>query len=750
MISTGKDPVRSVSMAMVLVPLILLLAGSIFLVDNGECEDHIVSPWPMFGHDVFRTGQSSDYMGSNQGEVIWSLDVGPVQSSSPCISRYGTIYIGSRNYHLNAVTPEGKLLWDYECGGEIVSSPALDELGNVIFGCLDGYLYCLFPNGTLRWQTYLGDEIRSSPLLSDRGNIYIGTDEGRLFRISGSGIVDWFYQTDNHIWGSPAMLSDGRIVVPSMDQHLYCLYGNGTLSWKEGMGGSSLSTPLVLPDDRIVLGSHSESVYCFHGNGTPDWEYDTGGIVATSPSLGPDGYIYLGCDSGRVMKLQDNGGLIERYDTHDEIRSSALITGEGRIIIGTKGGTLYSFYNDLDVHLSRSLGYEISGSPVMDPNGVIYVATNNGKLYSIGTRRREPPSAPLNFTVTPQDEANLLMWEPPMNLGNLSLTGYEVYRRDPFTGEADLLITLLPSDTGLLDNSVVPGEEYTYWINAVNELGISPDTTPKSGIPLIVLHVPSPPRNVMISSTETKIILMWDTPFDRGGSNIEGYYVLRFLSTYELDMRYDVGLDQRYELDDLEHGRNYIFAVTAYNQDGESELSDYKIGRLKVDSGPDWDTDNDGITTTDSSDDNIMGVVCCFMIFGGSILLPIILLAKFGKKGKEEKVSIETGKVGRRTTINRPILHTVREGHRSGPVVKTFETARSVQETARKKTQTPKEKKIEDVSKPPKRPISTLKGMTDDMIVERILELSEMKDEGMIDEEEYSVMKQRLVRKMGQ
>ena len=77
------------------------------------------SPWPTFHSNPQRTG----------------------------LSLYNTSHV------------DGTVLWTYQTGNAIESSPAIGEDGTIYVGSHDGYLYAISKNGELEWKTKLGTPI---------------------------------------------------------------------------------------------------------------------------------------------------------------------------------------------------------------------------------------------------------------------------------------------------------------------------------------------------------------------------------------------------------------------------------------------------------------------------------------------------------------------------------------------------------------------------------------------------------------
>ena len=77
-------------------------------------------------------------------------------SPPPALGADGTIYVGSEDDNLYALTPNGALLkWKYATGSAIISSPALGADGTIYVGSNDDNLYAInqLQNGKLAFGT---------------------------------------------------------------------------------------------------------------------------------------------------------------------------------------------------------------------------------------------------------------------------------------------------------------------------------------------------------------------------------------------------------------------------------------------------------------------------------------------------------------------------------------------------------------------------------------------------------------------
>jgi len=79
----------------------------------------------------------------NPGTVLWEFETGDSLHSSPAIGSDGTVYIGSKDKKLYALSGKsGDKLWEFETGNQVYSSPAIGPDGTVYVGANDKKALC--------------------------------------------------------------------------------------------------------------------------------------------------------------------------------------------------------------------------------------------------------------------------------------------------------------------------------------------------------------------------------------------------------------------------------------------------------------------------------------------------------------------------------------------------------------------------------------------------------------------------------
>ena len=101
------------------------------------------APWPMFHHDLKRTGLSPVATRSDTGTQKWKFATGGAVFSSPAVGANGTIYVGSDDHNVYALNPDGTQKWKFVTGGTVGSSPAVGADGTIYIGSNDHNVYAL-------------------------------------------------------------------------------------------------------------------------------------------------------------------------------------------------------------------------------------------------------------------------------------------------------------------------------------------------------------------------------------------------------------------------------------------------------------------------------------------------------------------------------------------------------------------------------------------------------------------------------
>jgi outer membrane protein assembly factor BamB len=545
----------------------------------------------MFHHDAQHTGCSPFDTSANKGGIKWRCEVTPDSSifSSPAIDSDGNVYAGSADGYFHAINPNGTLKWSYLTGAAVESSPAIASDGTIIFGSDDGYLYALYQNGTLRWKYNVGMAV-VTPVIALNDTIYVGSIDNFLYSFFLNGTLNWRYQTGDYVISFPALDTAGAIYFGSDDSYIYALNPNGTLRWRYQTGGPiDVSSPSIGSDGTIYVGSHDTYLYALYPNGTLKWRLSVGGQrVFSSPAVYQDGTVYVGGGDGYFYAVNPNGTLKWRYLTGGAyIISSPAVGYDGGIYFGSPDHMIYALNPNGTLRWKRATGDEIVSSPAIDPNGTVYIASYDHYIYAINGDENAVPSRPQELTATGYDVGVHLLWGAPATDGGSPVASYNIYRGNS-TSNATYFNSIPNPGSHVVtweDFLVVKGENYYYYVTALNVVGESERSNFASATPR---GVPYYPRNLDARSGDGYIFLNWTEPENDGGSPLTEYRIYRGPDTDNMQIHASVPASETTYNDTgiSNQGQTYYYYVVAVNSFGEGTQSNIVDVTMNDDAPP--------------------------------------------------------------------------------------------------------------------------------------------------------------------
>ena len=371
-------------------------------------------PWPRFHHDSRGTGMSP-YTASLAAGLRWSYDVGgDCEWVNPAIGRDGTIYAGSNNGNLYAITSAGALSWSYTTGGSVVQTAALSSAGDIYVGSLDNNFYALSSAGALLWSYDCGHEIWSaSPAIGVSGMFYTATGDnpstnGFVYAFNSGGVMEWSYDAGpGGVESAPALGAGERIFIGSNDNNLYALDSDGSLAWSYAIAGAGDAgvegAPAVRDDGAVYVGAAASvpNYYCFSSGGGLLWSYGVGFEARSSAAVGPNGELYGGSDDDRVYALASDGSLLWSYNTANDVSSSASISADGHVYIASDNDNIYCFDSAggfIWRYKIDSTAERVWPGPAIGSDGTLYIGSRDNILYALYA---DTPTPSPTWTPTP-------------------------------------------------------------------------------------------------------------------------------------------------------------------------------------------------------------------------------------------------------------------------------------------------------------------------------------------------------------
>lgn len=361
------------------VLLLLLLMGIELRAENGDVLWSVDMGEPIFASPTLgRDG--TIYLGSNasmltayranDSEVIplWSYTANDWIDATAALGEDGTIYVGTYDSTLVAIDPDtGQAKWETTLGesegqfGVVQASPGITSAGLIVVSTSAGFVHGVLPSGEEEWFFEIGAETRSSPAIDRNDRIYFGADDGNVYCINDSGERQWTFSVDgagaeeSRIYSSPALDEAGNVYIGSGNGSLYALTAEGQLRWKFDTPEAVDVCPAIDSDNTVYFASRNGSVYAVDQTGTELWASFLGDIFFSSPVIDANGFVYVvyyaGSGLSKVVAFAPGGQEIWETEIEAVIDSSPVLTVDGHLLVGAFDGKLYA------LECGASLGY---------------------------------------------------------------------------------------------------------------------------------------------------------------------------------------------------------------------------------------------------------------------------------------------------------------------------------------------------------------------------------------------------------
>ena len=211
-----------------------VVATPIVRLPVGDAE----SRFDRFGSDVTVAGDAL-YLGTHDGRLLavdrrrgvvrWEVAVGDSVLAAPAVHR-GSVYFGSYDGKVYAVTTAGRRLWEHPVGAPVVSTPAV--AGPLVLVGSRSYDFLALDalTGETAWSRYLWFSwVESSATVRDRVAYVGSSDAAAVYAFdAASGRPVWKADVRGWAWGQPA-LDDSRLYIGTVSNKGYLVDHRGGL-----------------------------------------------------------------------------------------------------------------------------------------------------------------------------------------------------------------------------------------------------------------------------------------------------------------------------------------------------------------------------------------------------------------------------------------------------------------------------------------------------------------------------------------
>jgi len=419
-----------------LITILLIVCLVIFIyfysikVEKTEELKTSLENWPMFKHDIQRTGNLFSKVNVTDIYYDPTSPVISIRAERPSIITVGSNELG-KNIILdkNDTLDPSPIFVDLDLDGkdEIITfykNTAFDNTTEhrAFKDFVMEVKYKENPNElekqafgevpfVISWKFILEKEMHTSFAASDLNKdgypeIAFGSDDNNLYVLDKNGNLVFKFETKGKVRSTPAIADidfDGNqeIVFGSDDGNLYAL-SNGKLMWSFKASDKIESSPTIFSNNYsyfISFGSDDNNLYVLDDSGRLACKYETGGHVRSSPLVYEDKMTF-GSDDGNIYILDIHCNLLKKYKTNGAVRSSSTVTKD-YFVVGSEDGNLY-FFNESQIE-NISLSAPIYSTPVSIEDKIL-ISTFNGKTYLLNSTYKKIISdinSTKNFSCTP-------------------------------------------------------------------------------------------------------------------------------------------------------------------------------------------------------------------------------------------------------------------------------------------------------------------------------------------------------------
>lgn len=316
--------------------------------------------------------------------TAWTVTTAGPYVTLPALGPNGTVYVGSWDGRVYAVSPSGQVAWTFTTQGRIDAPPVVTNEG-IFVSSWDGSVYALAANGALAFRFETGAPVDASAAVDAAGNIYVASQLQRLYALAPNGTLAWSAELNSPPTTAPALdvssagtrvlvgTADGKIHIftapnteappvqlPASAGHAvsaFTLANDGTAYAETSMGhlvgvstsgtlsldltitypGATVFPPALAADGTLYVGATDRTLYAVAG-GSVRWSKSVGGSVLSAPTLGTDGSIYLGAKG--IVRVSASGSTERIVDL--PIEGAPVLAGDAGWYANTLSGALVS------------------------------------------------------------------------------------------------------------------------------------------------------------------------------------------------------------------------------------------------------------------------------------------------------------------------------------------------------------------------------------------------------------------------
>lgn len=121
---------------------------------------------------------------------MWQFPAGASRSSPALSNDSSTIFFGSTDNAVYAVSDAGELAWSFATQSAITSSsPVLDAQGSLFIGSDAGLVYAINSStGAQKWALQTNGSVTAAPVISRAGQLFVGGSDGSMVAVGAASV----------------------------------------------------------------------------------------------------------------------------------------------------------------------------------------------------------------------------------------------------------------------------------------------------------------------------------------------------------------------------------------------------------------------------------------------------------------------------------------------------------------------------------------------------------------------------------
>jgi len=335
---------------------------------------------------------------SSGPRLKWQYKSSAYGLSHPAIGSDGTIYVGTNNRGLQAISSDGKFLWRSTIGAAGV--PVAADDGNIYFAMPQGLIYGIDHDGKVVWQPGYGLIGFATPPALSSGEVlyYLNiTSDVWAFRTNNTkdlwsletfregflkpDVLPGEARTSTHGGGAPAVGHDGTLYV-ARQNFLHGISSRGELQWTTELSPGTLGPIALDGNDTVYVGDDRGVLYAVDSSGTRKWRFDSGLIGA--PVIDTEGTLYFS-DGGAMFALNPDSSIKWRYaqpkPPGSRFFTPPVLAADGTLYVGSEFA-LIAIKADGTLKWTLRVPTPTS-APTIAPDGTILFACGYGELCAV-------------------------------------------------------------------------------------------------------------------------------------------------------------------------------------------------------------------------------------------------------------------------------------------------------------------------------------------------------------------------------